>query len=58
LCRIERVSVREIRLAPRSGERPTREARRERGSAARKSLPLSLTLSPLPRGEGIGMWSQ
>jgi len=43
----------EIRLAPRSGERPTREARRERGSAARKSEPLSLTLSPLPRGEGM-----
>jgi tetratricopeptide (TPR) repeat protein len=41
-------SVEKIRLAPRSGERPTREARRVRGSAARQSEPpLSLALSPL-----------
>ncbi len=40
--------------SPREAGRPTREARRERGTAARARLPLSLALSPLSRGEGIG----
>jgi hypothetical protein len=44
-----------LRLAPRSGERPAREARRMRGLAARERAPAPHPL-PLPartRGEGI-----
>ncbi len=46
---------RKIHLAPRSGERSTREARRVRGSAMRERA-LAPHPSPLPaaRGEGIG----
>jgi len=47
-------SGRKIRLAPRSGERPTREARRRGARPCERALPLSLALSSLSRGEGIG----
>jgi len=49
----ELASVREVRLAPRSGERPTREARRERGLAERESASAPLP-NPLPAFAGRG----
>jgi hypothetical protein len=49
----ELASVRGIRLAPRSGERPTREARRERGAATPESVSAPLP-SPLPAFAGRG----
>ena len=49
----ELASVWEFRLAPRSGERPTREARRERGVAAPESASSPLP-GPLPAFAGRG----
>jgi hypothetical protein len=43
-----RASPRKIRLAPRSGERPTREARRVRGEVARGRTRRSCELHPTP----------